>query len=210
MIRFITKNAYYTILGIGPGETRYKSFERQKIDIGGGDSGDVRFTHKLCYYQVTSSSGKDYIFIYLRELEKILIPESEWPVMGEILECIERAGRIVDWSDWSVTKISPGLPKLPWTINEHKRIGQSWNRLVYERGVYEIKNSRTGDITVFSIYTTPDQYLKSSYFGYREKAELLIADGELETSEIVEKEGLIEQIMKIHGGNYKRTDIKGQ
>lgn len=208
MIKLITKDRYYKILG----KKSYKDYVRFPGTVFPKGRWDK-------FSSVLESSGVYYfleeenkVFVYIPSLEVLLIPEMYQNPDNLYNKIINSETTLSNWVVSLVKEMKSSEHRQEYILNTFKTgnfqytIERTNSFAVYTSGKYKLINSDfpedSMDFSLTNNMDNPDAYWKSTYLAFPGKSEIMLLD----KSKLQLIENLIATILNENGRNYQRTD----
>lgn len=210
MIKLITKNKYYELLGI----SNYKDYQIYKNIVFSKEKWnklDCNCSSCIYFCYESNLSLKKYVFVYLKNFRVLLIPKI-YKNIDEIYRGIINSDTTLN--NWKVELLEISNKK-EYLLNTFK-FGSFYSSLeergldgvTYISGKYLITNldfpEETIEFSLINNLRDPDEYWKRTFISYPKKPELMITD----KKEVIYIEDLIAIILNENGGDYKESNIK--
>lgn len=212
MIKLITKDRYYKILG----QKSYKDYTRFPGTVFPEGRWDK-------FSSVSESSGVYYlleeenkVFVYIPSMSVLLIP-GMYKDSDDLYKKILASETTL--SNWGVTlekEMEPAEHKQEYILNTFKTgnfqytLERSNSFVVYTSGKYRLTNSDfpedSMDFSLTNNLGDPDSYWKSTYLAFPGKSEIMITD----KHKLHYIEDLIATILNENGRNYQRTNSESE
>lgn len=170
MIKLITKNRYYSLLGEKEPVEEYNIFNGAILN---NYNEDGKICHKYFYLEDIGVP-----FINIISLNKLLI-HKKYENSGEIIDIIKKSP--LSLTNWKLTYLGEEKRR-KYLLNTYLR-GNYFKGFIDPTGMYKIENTDFPDETIeFSVITNKyDKYRwdERSYFGFPKKADLDVSIDEI-------------------------------
>lgn len=210
MIKLITKNRYYKILG----KEIYKDYIKYSKVVFPEDrwSKFLSISESSCIYYLLEEENK--VFVYIPNIEVLLIPKIYKNPDNLYNKILSSETTLSNWKVSLIKELKPSEHRQDYTLNTFKignfqyLLDRNISTVVYTSGKYKLINSDfpedSMDFSLTNNLGDPDAYWKKTYLAFPEKSEVMLSD----KPKLQLIEDLIATILNENGRNYQRVNSK--